>query len=198
MRSVGNHEGSGRRCGGRVCPGSQRCPSARSRPRSPFTPQGCADPPHAGAPASPEGRALCAGASKPCRGSRGTRRGLGGGIGGQIPARPQLDHPTELLPPSSSVSLVNWKHISLCPKPPVHHGGDGALGSEPESPEDQSLFPRTTAESEPALFPTHLKSHFWEKSLKLLHKPVLFLCPSFLFRIHVLESSVPPEADSLL
>lgn len=114
------------------------------------------------------------------------------------PTRPPHRAPPAQLPKEPSVSLVNWKHIGLCPKPPVHHGGDGALGSEPESPEDQSLFPRTAAESEPALFPTHLKSHFWEKSLKLLHKPVPFLCPSFLFRIHVFESSVPPEADTLL
>ena len=62
----------------------------------------------------------------------------------------------------------------------------------------QTLFPRTAAEIKPVLFPTHLNSHFWEKSLNLSHKPVPFLCSSFLFKIHVLESSVPPEADALL
>ena len=104
VRSVCKREGSGRGCGGRVCPGGQRRPSARSHPRSPVTPRGCADPPPTGVPASLEGRALCAGASKPRGGSSRTRRGLGGGTGGANSSSARLDRPTELLPPSSPKS----------------------------------------------------------------------------------------------
>lgn len=177
-------------------------------PLRPFTPSQSLHPTRMRRPATRRGPCFSRGTSSVCRGIKALRRKQRdsersgwrnwGANPSSAPTRPPHRAPPAQLPKEPSVSLVNWKHIGLCPKPPVHHGGDGALGSEPESPEDQSLFPRTTAESEPALFPTHLKSHFWEKSLKLLHKPVPFLCPSFLFRIHVLESSVPPEADSLL
>ena len=73
--------------------------------------------------------------------------------------------PPTLLP---SISFLNWKHVGLCPKPSVPHGGDRALGGEHELPVKQTLFPRTTAEIKTCSLPHIPQFTFWGKVIKVI------------------------------